>query len=103
MLHTIQKKRPQWPLQAGGCGYCTVVQQHSGKDSTEGLIVILCRDWALSRPGWLASLRTWQAERCLGWAVEEGGVHRKGAGMWLKSQEHEASVSLQSRSFWLSD
>lgn len=31
---------------------CTTVrQQHCGNDGIEGLIVILCRDGALSRPG----------------------------------------------------
>lgn len=63
--------------------YCSAVMLWERQ--TQGLIVILCRDWALSRPGWLASLHTWQAERC---GVSGGvGVHHKGAGMWLKSQE----------------
>lgn len=88
------KNQKQEPLQAEGCFYCTIVHECCGKDSAEGLIVILCRDWAPSRPGWLASLHTWQAEGCLGWG--RGSAPQGGWDVTEITREHEASVSLQS-------
>lgn len=94
MVYTMKKTKTQRAITGKRLLLCTIVQQCCGKDSTEGLIVILCRDWALSRPGWLASLHTWQAEGCLGWG--RGSAPQGGWDVTEITREHEASVSLQS-------
>lgn len=77
-VHNKKEKDHNGHLSGGGCCYCSVRQQCSGKDNTEGLIVIRCRDWTLVRPVWLASLCAWQAGRCFGWLVE--GCTARGLG-----------------------
>lgn len=105
-----QRAKKQKQKEPRGCCYSSVVQRHSGKDTAEGLIVILCRDGALSRPGWLAS-PTYLADREVfgggQWRRRIGGERGGGTARRLDvteiTREYEASVSLISRSVWLSD